>query len=254
MSAASPPTPAAPAAPAAPVAPAARIFVALDLVDLARARTLARALKGTIGGIKIGLELFSAGGIEAVAELKCLGLPLFLDLKLHDIPNTVARAVRALLPLEPAFVTLHASGGPAMLRAAAEAAQEAGVSRPRLLAVTVLTSLDARDLAKVGQEGPVADQVLRLAALAQGAGIDGAVCSPQEVAALRAKCGAGFILMVPGIRPAWAAAGDQKRVTTPKEALSAGADYLVIGRPIVAAASPREAAERVAAELADAAP
>ncbi|HXQ66060.1 MAG TPA: orotidine-5'-phosphate decarboxylase [Alphaproteobacteria bacterium] len=230
--------------------PAERIFVALDLTDLERASALARELKGAIGGIKIGLELFSARGVEAVRELRAEGLPLFLDLKLHDIPNTVASAVRALLPLEPALLTLHASGGPAMLRAAAAAAQTAGPRRPRLLAVTVLTSLDERDLRGVGQEGPIAAQVLRLAELAQGAGIDGVVCSPQEVAALRANCGPGFILAVPGIRPAWAQADDQKRVTTPKEALAAGADYLVIGRPITQAPSPRAAAARIVAELA----
>jgi orotidine-5'-phosphate decarboxylase len=230
--------------------PAERIFVALDLTDLERASALACELKGAIGGIKIGLELFSARGVEAVRALRAEGLPLFLDLKLHDIPNTVASAVRALLPLEPALLTLHASGGPAMLRAATEAVQTAGPRRPRVLAVTVLTSLDECDLRRVGQEGPIAAQVLRLADLAQGAGIDGVVCSPQEVAALRAKCGPAFILAVPGIRPAWAQADDQKRTTTPKEALAAGADYLVIGRPITAAPSPRAAAARIAAELA----
>jgi len=235
---------------ARPASPAERIFVALDLADVERARNLTRALKGSIGGIKLGLELFSAGGIAAVAALKREGLPLFLDLKLHDIPNTVAAAVRALLALEPAFLTLHASGGEAMLRAAAQAAASAGAKRPRLLAVTVLTSLDGEDLARVGQAGPVAAQAARLTALAKDSGIDGAVCSPQEVAALRARSGPDFVLVVPGIRPAWAAAGDQKRVMTPKEALAAGADYLVIGRPIVAAAEPRNAAERIVAELA----
>ena len=239
-----------PAAARDAAAAGARIFVALDLADVERARALARALKGSVGGLKLGLELFSAGGIAAVAALKREGLPLFLDLKLHDIPNTVAGAVRALLPLEPAFLTLHASGGEAMLRAAAEAAASAGARRPRLLAVTVLTSLDGSDLATVGQEGPLEAQAARLAQLAKGAGIDGAVCSPKEVALLRARCGPDFLLVVPGIRPAWSEVGDQKRVMTPKEALAAGADYLVIGRPIIAAAEPRAAAERIAAELA----
>jgi orotidine-5'-phosphate decarboxylase len=232
--------------------PEGRVLVALDTTDLARAQALARGLLGAVAGIKIGLELYSARGIEGVRALAEIGLPLFLDLKFHDIPNTVASAVRAALPLAPFLLTLHASGGPAMLRAAAEVAAEAGAARPRLLAVTVLTSLDDRDLRLVGQAGPVASQVLRLAETAQGAGIDGAVCSPREVALLRAKCGPGFLLVVPGIRPEWAAAQDQKRVMTPAEAVAAGADYLVVGRPITAAPSPREAAERIAAELAGA--
>jgi orotidine-5'-phosphate decarboxylase len=163
--------------------------------------------------------------------------------------------VRAILPLKPFMLTVHAAGGAAMLRAAAAAATEAQHARPRLVAVTVLTSLDAEDLARVGQAGPVAEQVLRLAALARDAGIDGAVCSPQEVALLRHRLGAGFTLVVPGIRPAWAAPAsggidDQKRTMSPAEAIAAGADYLVIGRPITAARSPREAALRIAAEIA----
>jgi orotidine-5'-phosphate decarboxylase len=232
--------------------PAGRIFVALDTTDLERAQTLARALKGIVGGIKIGLELYSARGIEGVRALARLGVPLFLDLKLHDIPNTVASAMRALLPLAPRLVTVHAAGGPAMLRAAVDAAAEAAAGRPLVLAVTVLTSLDERDLERVGQRGPVAEQVLRLAELAEGAGGDGVVCSPLEVAFLRAKCGPDFTLVVPGVRPQWAAEGDQKRVMTPKDALMAGADYLVVGRPITEAKAPREAAERIVAELAQA--
>ena len=235
--------------------PTERLLAALDTTDLKHAKALAEALKGTVGGIKIGLELYSSRGVEGVRALAALGLPVFLDLKLHDIPNTVASAVRAMLPLEPFMLTVHAAGGAAMLRAAAAAAAEAGDARPRLLAVTVLTSLDAEDLAQVGQAGPVAEQVLRLATLARDAGIDGAVCSPREVRLLRPRLGADFILVVPGIRPAWAASppgagDDQKRVTTPGEAIAAGADYLVIGRPITAARSPREAALRIAAEIA----
>jgi orotidine-5'-phosphate decarboxylase len=185
--------------------PAERLLVALDTTDLERAIALAEALKGAVGGIKIGLELYSSSGVEGVRALAALGLPIFLDFKLHDIPNTVASAVRAILPLKPFMLTVHAAGGAAMLRAAAAAATEAQHARPRLVAVTVLTSLDAEDLARVGQAGPVAEQVLRLAALARDAGIDGAVCSPQEVALLRHRLGAGFTLVVPGIRPAWAA-------------------------------------------------
>lgn len=234
--------------------PADRVFVALDTTETETAAGLARRLAGHVGGLKLGLEFFVAqgpAGIRAVVEP--VGLPLFLDLKLHDIPNTVAGAVRAATALAPAFVTLHAGGGPAMLRAAAEAAGEAaakaGLARPRLLGVTVLTSLDAADLAKVGQLGPTGDQVARLTELAQASGLDGIVCSPDEVADLRRRVDAGFVLMVPGIRPAGAAVGDQKRVMTPGQALAAGADYLVVGRPITAAADPVEAADAVAAEL-----
>ena len=176
-------------------------------------------------------------------------MPLFLDLKFHDIPNTVAGAVRAVLPLKPAILTVHASGGRAMLEAARDAAAAAGADRPKIVAVTVLTSLDDGDLDAVGQRGPALDQAKRLAAIAQQAGVDGVVCSPKEVAALRAQCGATFLLVVPGIRPSWAATGDQKRVMTPAEAVAAGADHLVIGRPITAAADPAEAARRIAAEL-----
>ncbi len=235
--------------------PAERLFVALDTTDLERAIALAGALEGAVGGIKIGLELYSSRGVEGVRALAALGLPVFLDLKFHDTPNTVARAVRAILPLKPFMLTVHAAGGPAMLRAAATAAVEAGSGRPRLLAVTVLTSLDAEDLSRLGQAGPVPEQVLRLAALARDAGIDGAVCSPQEVGLIRRRLGAGFTLAVPGIRPPWAAPAsgsidDQKRTMSPAEAIAAGADYLVIGRPITAARSPREAALRIAAEIA----
>jgi orotidine-5'-phosphate decarboxylase len=184
--------------------------------------------------------------------------PLFLDLKLHDIPNTVAGAVRAVTPLRPTLLTVHAGGGAAMLRAAldgaGEASAKAGIPRPRIIAVTVLTSLAEADMDAIGQRGPITDQARRLAALAKSCGLDGVVCSPHEIAALRGECGAGFLLVVPGIRPAWAAAGDQKRVMTPAEAAQLGADYLVIGRPITAADDPAAAARRVAAEVVAAAP
>lgn len=233
---------------------ASHLYCALDTAEVAEARALALRLAGAVGGLKLGLEFFVAQGPAGVSAVVAdTGLPLFLDLKLHDIPNTVAGAVRAAVALQPAFLTLHAGGGPAMMRAAAEAAAEAaarrGVARPRLLGVTVLTSLDADDLAAVGRRGPVADQVRRLAALARAAGLDGVVCSPAEVAVLRADLGPDFVLMVPGIRPAGADVGDQKRVMTPRAARAAGADYLVIGRPITAAADPAAAARAIAAEL-----
>jgi orotidine-5'-phosphate decarboxylase len=231
-------------------APANPVFCAIDRPDLEGAVTLARSLVGEVGGLKLGLEFFTAqgpAGVRAVAES---GLPLFLDLKLHDIPNTVAAAVRAMLPLQPTFLTIHTSGGPAMMRAAAEAALMTDLQRPRLLGVTVLTSLDDDDLVSVGQSVPVLDQARRLAAVAQSSGLDGIICSPAEVAALRADCGPDFVLMVPGIRPAGAAVGDQKRVMTPRDAVEQGADYLVIGRPITQASDPAAAARSIVEELA----
>ncbi len=231
-----------------------RVFCALDTTSLDSALALARAVRGAVGGLKLGLEFFSARGRDGVAAVAAEGLPIFLDLKLHDIPNTVAGAVRALTPLAPAFMTIHAQGGPAMMRAARQAAEEAaasaGIPRPRLLAVTVLTSLDDADLNAMGVPGAAAEQVLRLAALAAGSGMDGVVCSSHEIAALRERLGPDFILMVPGIRPGGAAVGDQKRVMTPGEAVSLGASYLVIGRPITEASDPAAAARSIAAELA----
>ncbi len=234
--------------------PKERIFVALDTQDLTRAAGLAQDLVGLVGGVKIGKEFFTAHGPDGVRAAVGSN-PLFLDLKFHDIPNTVAGALRAAIHLRPAFVNVHAAGGRAMLEAAVEAlregAEDTGCEPPRLLGVTVLTSLDDADLEVVGQRGPVAEQVLRLAGLAQDCGLDGVVSSPREIAALRAACGPDFLIMVPGIRPAWSASGDQKRVTTPAEALAAGADYLVIGRPITGADDPAAAAKRVAAEMSD---
>ncbi len=226
------------------------ILCAIDTPDPARARALARSLDGFVGGLKLGLEFFVANGPEAVREAAG-GAPVFLDLKLHDIPNTVAGAVRAAAALEPLFLTLHSAGGAAMMRAAAEAARAAasGRRRMKLLGVTVLTSLDGDDLAATGQRGPVAEQVGRLALLSRASGLDGVICSPHEVAALRAACGPDFLLVVPGIRPAGAASGDQKRVMGPREALAAGADYLVIGRPITEAADPRAAARAILDEI-----
>ena len=237
----------------APRFPAHPVFCALDTADAARARDLAMALTGHVGGFKIGKEFFTARGPEGV-RAAVGAAALFLDLKFHDIPNTVAGAVRAACALKPSILNVHAAGGTAMMRAAAEAAtagaRAAGAVRPWVVAVTVLTSLDDGDLAAVGQSGPVADLVSRLARLARSCGLGGVVCSPREIAALRAELGADFRLIVPGVRPEWAGADDQKRVMTPAEAVAAGADYLVIGRPITRAADPAEAARRIADEIA----
>ena len=234
-------------------APARRIFCALDTTDAVAAADLAARLGDTVGGVKLGLEFFTAHGPAGYARVADAGLPIFLDLKLHDIPNTVAGAVRAVVPLAPVLLTVHVQCGPAMLRAAVDAAGEAaeahGVARPKVIGVTVLTSLDGADLAAIGVAGPVVDQVRRLADLAEAGGLDGVVCSPAEIAALRADRGDDFTLVVPGIRPAGTAAGDQKRVLTPAEAVAAGADVLVIGRPITRAADPAGAARDIAASL-----
>lgn len=226
------------------------IFCALDTVDEARATSLARGLRGSVGGMKLGMEFFYARGPQGYRAVAEAGLPVFLDLKLHDIPNTVAGGIRAVLPLRPAIVNVHAAGGLAMMRAAAGAAQEAGDERPLVIAVTVLTSLDETDLAATGVAGAPADHVLRLAHLAAKAGLDGVVCSAHEIEGLRRELGPDFKLIVPGIRPAGAEIGDQKRIMTPAEALARGADVLVIGRPITGAADPREAAEAISASLA----
>ena len=225
------------------------VFCAVDTADFGKAKNLAANIAGHVQGLKLGLEFFLAHGEVGYRRIASLGLPIFLDLKLHDIPNTVAGALRSLLPLQPAFITIHTSGGPGMMRAAVEVAATAGATRPKLLGVTVLTSLDATDLTAVGQAPDTAAQVLRLAQLAKDCGLDGVICSPEEVTMLRAALGPDFILMVPGIRPVWAAAGDQKRIMTPREAVDAGATYLVIGRPITGAENPGDAAERIAAEL-----
>lgn len=229
------------------------VLVALDTTDLAAAKGWAQATRGAVAGIKLGLEFFNARGPAGVAEVAALGAPLFLDLKFHDIPNTVAGAVRAVAPLKPMILNLHASGGAAMMRAALDAAREGagrlGVAPPKLIAVTVLTSMNEEDLAAVGQQANASDQVRRLAALTQSCGLDGVVCSPHEIAVLRRDLGPGFLLVTPGVRPSWAAAGDQKRVMEPRQAMDAGADYLVIGRPITGAADPGQAARRIAAEI-----
>ncbi len=234
---------------ARPTTPAARIIPGLDLAEPAAAAAMARLLAPHVGVLKVGLELFGAGGPPAMRAI-AVHAPVFLDLKLHDIPNTVGSAVAALLPIGPAMLTIHAAGGPAMIAAAREAAERAGGARPIILAVTVLTSIDAAVLAETGVSGGTVQQVLRLARLALAAGADGLVCSPLEVARIRDAHGAAPFLVVPGVRPAGSAAGDQSRIATPREAVEAGADWIVVGRPITRAADPVAAARAIAAELA----
>jgi orotidine-5'-phosphate decarboxylase len=221
------------------------IFVALDTPELERARTLARQLGGSVGGLKLGLEFFCANGPAGVRDISAAAnLPIFLDLKLHDIPNTVAKAVEALRPLDPAVLTVHAAGGRAML----EAAKAAAPASTKVVAVTVLTSLDWADLQSIGVASDPAEQVGRLARLARESGLDGIVCSGAEVAAAKRAWSDGFFV-VPGVRPEGAGAGDQKRVVTPRAALDDGASILVIGRPVTGADDPALAAKAIAASL-----
>jgi orotidine-5'-phosphate decarboxylase len=230
--------------------PHERTFVALDTTDLAHALDLANALSGHVGGMKVGKEFFTACGPDGVRAVTDCGMPIFLDLKFHDIPNTVAGAIKASLALSPYMVNVHACGGEAMMRAAAQSVKEAGADRPLVLGVTVLTSMDESDLQGIGVESSVPDQVMRLASLTQFSGLDGVVCSAREVEDLREHLGGNFKLVVPGIRPQWASKNDQKRIVTPAAAIAIGADYLVIGRPITGAGDPVEAADRIAAEIA----
>lgn len=222
-----------------------RIFCAIDTADLTQALRLVKKLSVVPLHYKLGLKFFSAQGLAGVEKIRAVAgrkSDIFLDLKFHDIPNTVSGAVRAALKAEPEFMTVHASGGKAMIQAAVKAAAGSGA---KILAVTVLTHLDTDDLKSIGQQTPVEGQVLRLARLAQEAGADGVVCSPHEIELLRHKMGKDFLLVVPGIRPAGAAGDDQKRTLTPEKALKLGADYLVIGRPITAAPDPVVAAKNI---------
>ena len=225
---------------AQPVAPLA---VALDAPDAAKAARWAAAVAPYVQVLKVGLELFCASGPQVVEQVRS-GREVFLDLKLHDIPNTVAGAARAVAVLRPRFLTVHAVGGAAMVRAAVDAAPGVAIA-----AVTVLTSADDATLADVGLAGPSLDAVRRLSVLSVGAGARALVCSPHEVAAVRAEVGPDITLITPGVRPAGAAADDQARVATPEQALADGADLLVIGRPITGAADPGAAAARIAAGL-----
>ena len=230
------------------------IIVALDVARPEQALALAAQVAPAVGAFKIGKELFVSAGPDIVRKIRATGAAVFLDLKFHDIPNTVAKAVEAAVQLDVQMLTIHASGGATMMRAAEDAAQQAaraaGRPAPLVLGVTVLTSLDARDLAEVGISGDVTGQVERLAALAATAGLRGLVCSPLEIVALRKLLPAAMQLVTPGIRPAEGGQpDDQKRTLTPREALAAGASWLVIGRPIYAAENPRAAAEKILASL-----
>jgi len=229
------------------------IIAALDVPTAEAALKLVQQLAPVVGAFKVGKELFVSDGPEVVRKIRARGASVFLDLKFHDIPNTVARAVAAAAELDVQMLTIHASGGSEMLRAAERAAQETstrlGRIPPLVLGVTILTSLDSNELAEIGMNANVGHQVERLASLAVRAGLRGLVCSPLEVAGLRSMIPAEIQLVTPGIRPADQKRDDQKRTLSPPEALAAGADWLVIGRPICAAENPRAAAEKILASL-----
>jgi orotidine-5'-phosphate decarboxylase len=232
----------------------ARLAVALDLPDHAALLAMARRVAPEAGILKLGLEAFVAEGPSLVCTLVESGAGVFLDLKLHDIPNTVSRAAAAAVRTGASIVNCHAAGGTEMMKAFGEgaraAAAKAGLKTPKLIAVTILTSLDAAAVRAVGLEGSPREVALRLAILAKESGLDGIVCSPEEIETIRAACGGDFLLVVPGVRPRGEAAGDQRRVATPSDAIRAGADLLVVGRPITGASDPAAAARAIVAEIA----
>lgn len=224
------------------------IICAIDTTDVASAKNMVQAVRGSVGAIKLGLEFFTANGAAGVNNVAG-DAPLFLDLKFHDIPNTVAGAVRATAGINAFMMTIHTQGGKVMMQAAAKAAKELSY-QPMIIGVTILTSMTQVDLEDIGLKNSVAEQVKKLAGLAQESGLSGVVCSPHEIEIIRATCGRDFKLIVPGIRPEGSATGDQKRIMTPKEALSKGADYLVIGRPITEAENPASMAMGIRDSLA----
>ena len=230
-----------------------RLVVALDVPSAGEALALARRLQGRVGMLKVGLELFCAEGPAFIRDIQAFA-PVFLDLKLHDIPTTVRRALEALLPLDPALIDIHTQGGPAMIEAAAEAvrAHRQRGGRTQLLGVTVLTSLDREALARLSLASDPGDLALHLARLAKECGCDGVVCSAQEAASVRDVCGQGFHRLTPGIRPRGGAVQDQARVVTPDQALRNGSTWLVVGRPITRAEDPAAAADAILAEMAEA--
>jgi len=225
------------------------IICAIDTTNIDEAKALANGLNGNVGAIKLGLEFFTAHGAKGVKEVTSSGVPFFLDLKFHDIPNTVAGAVKAATKLGAFMITIHTLGGKEMMKAAVKAAKEEadkrGIEKPIVLGVTMLTSMDESDLSDIGVSGDIKSQVQRLAELAVESGLDGCVCSAHEIEAIREVTGNELTLVVPGIRPEGSDAGDQKRVMTPKQAIKEGADYLVIGRPITQADSPFAAAKEI---------
>lgn len=230
------------------------IICAVDTTDVAKARTFSQQLSGHVGALKLGLEFFTANGAAGVQQIASAQSPVFLDLKFHDIPNTVSKAIKATAGIDAFIMTVHTAGGHDMMKAAADAASENAAKtskrRPYVVGVTVLTSMDQNDLSEIGVRDAVADQVKRLAELAQKAGLDGVVCSPHEIEMIKKTCGKDFKLVVPGIRPEGSETGDQKRVLTPREAVQKGADFLVIGRPITESANPAQAAKDILASLA----
>lgn len=228
------------------------LIIAIDVPTADRIKPIIDALPAGVATYKIGLELFVAEGPSALTDVKAAGRKIFLDLKLHDIPRTVARAVSSAASLGVDILTVHAGGGRAMLQAAAEAARDFGPGAPKLVAVTTLTSLNEDDLVELGVTRPIKTHTLSLGDMAIRAGIDGLVCSPHEAAAFRELIGPGPLLITPGIRPAGGDAGDQKRIATPAMAVQAGASHLVVGRPILEAANPAAAAEQILAEMAGA--
>lgn len=233
--------------------PKDRLIVALDVDTEDRALVLAERLKNDVRFFKIGFELFSSCGPSVVSRIREMDCDIFLDLKFHDIPNTVAKAAASITKLGVYMFNVHTLGGPDMMKAAAEAAarqaQELGIERPKVLGVTVLTSMDENGLKKIGVDATMKAQVLRLAELAKTAGLDGIVASPAEAKLIRQKLGDNFLIVTPGVRPLWSVSHDQKRVATPKDAISSGANFIVIGRPITEAKDPVKAAQEVLQEM-----
>lgn len=230
-----------------------RLIVALDVSTMDAMKSIVSSLGDSISFYKVGMELFYAEGDQTVRYLQDQGKHVFLDLKLHDIPNTVAHGVSSLTRLGANLITIHGQGGPIMMKAAAQAARESaeqlGIERPKLLAITVLTSFDDEAWTSIGGQLPISDQVIRLAKLAKESGMDGVVCSALEAKMIREACGPNFLIVTPGIRPSFAATNDQKRIATPASALADGASRLVIGRPITQAANPQEAVRLIIEEM-----
>lgn len=231
------------------------LICAIDTQDINHAIQLVQSIKNNIGAIKLGLEFFTIHGVDGVKRIAELDVPIFLDLKFHDIPNTVAGAIRsAITSMDVFMITIHTSGGVAMMKSAINAAEEtawsSGKKRPLIVGVTCLTSMDHQDLQDIGIITPITDHILKLSQLAKNSGLDGVVCPFYEIEAIRKQCGPNFKLVVPGIRPAGSNANDQKRITTPKEALQLGADYLVIGRPITEADNPANKALEICQDIA----